>query len=98
MNDELAREGVRKLDFGIGDALYKQRFGDQSWREETVWLFAPTAKGIVLRSILRLSIMLDSAARRILQRVRLVNRLKTIWRRSIAKGETTEADKTGNHT
>ena len=54
MNDELAREGVRKLDFGIGDALYKQRFGDQSWREATVWLFAPTAKGMALRSILRI--------------------------------------------
>lgn len=96
MNDELIREGVRKLDFGLGDAHYKQRFGDQSWRETTVWLFAPTAKGIVLRSTLKLSIMLDSAARRIFQRVGLVDRLKTSWRRRLAKGAT-KADKSENH-
>src|SRR5208337_1917578 len=28
--DELVREGVRKLDFGLGDAFYKQRFGNES--------------------------------------------------------------------
>lgn len=33
MNDELTKEGVRKLDFGIGDAHYKRRFGDRSWRK-----------------------------------------------------------------
>lgn len=96
MNDELAREGIQKLDFGIGDALYKQRFGDQSWRETTVWLFAPTAKGMVLRSLLGLSIMLDNAARRILQRLKLADSLKTRWRRSLINGKT-EADKTENH-
>ena len=30
--DELIREGVRKFDFGLGDAHYKQRYGDESWR------------------------------------------------------------------
>lgn len=95
MADEAALEGVRRLDFGLGDALYKQRFGDQSWREATVWLFAPTVKGMALRSILRLSIMLDKAARLILQRVKLADKLKTRWRRSLAKGEM-ETDKTEN--
>ncbi|MGZ4847130.1 MAG: GNAT family N-acetyltransferase [Halobacteriota archaeon] len=86
MVDELAREGIRKLDFGLGDAPYKQRFGDKSWRETTIWLFAPTVKGLVLRSMLRLSIIIDSTARRILQRVGLVDKLKTLWRRRVAKG------------
>jgi CelD/BcsL family acetyltransferase involved in cellulose biosynthesis len=97
MADEAAREGVRRLDFGLGDAHYKQLFGDQCSREATVWLFAPTVKGMVLRSILRASIMLESAARRILQQLRLVDRLKTRWRRNLAKGET-EADKTEKRT
>lgn len=88
MVDELMREGVRKIDWGLGDAHYKRNFGDLSWQEANVWLFAPTVKGMFLRSILRVSAMLDSAARRILQRLRLADRLKTIWRRSLAKGET----------
>ena len=50
MVDELAREGVRKLDFGLGDALTNNEFGDQSWGEATFRLFAPTAKGIALRT------------------------------------------------
>ncbi len=93
--DELIGEGVRKLDFGLGDALYKRRFGDQSWQEATIWLFAPTGKGIVLRTILRLSLMLDSTGRRILQRIRLVDRLKTVWRRNLVKSSA-EIDKLEN--
>jgi CelD/BcsL family acetyltransferase involved in cellulose biosynthesis len=87
MVDELVREGVRKVDWGLGDAHYKQRFGDVSWREATVWMFAPTAKGMALRSMTGLSILLDSAARRMLQRAKLVDRLKKIWRQSLAKSE-----------
>jgi CelD/BcsL family acetyltransferase involved in cellulose biosynthesis len=87
MVDELAQEeGVLKLDFSLGDAHYKQRFGDQSWQETTICLFAPTAKGLALRSMLRLSIILDSAARQVLQKMKLTDRLKTIWRRRVAKG------------
>jgi hypothetical protein len=84
--DELAREGVRKIDFGGGDAHYKQRFGDESWQEATLWMFAPTAKGLAFRTMLRSCIMLDSAARRILQRVKLIDKLKTKWRRCLTKG------------
>jgi len=97
MADELALEGVRKLDFGLGDAPYKQRFGDHSWREKTVWLFAPTVKGLVLRAMLRLSIMLDSTARQVLQKMGLTDKLKTIWRGRVAKGEI-ETDKSENDT
>jgi hypothetical protein len=97
MVDELAREGIRKLDFGLGDAPYKQRFGDEFWRETTIWLFAPTVKGLALRSIFRLFIMLDSAARQILQKMELTDRLKTIWRRRMVKGEM-ETDKSENDT
>jgi len=84
MNDELAREGVRKLDFGIGDALYKRRFGDQSWREATVWLFAPTTKGLALRSSKGLFATIDNLGRRLTQKIGVLDRLKTGWRRRLA--------------
>ncbi|MEQ1545120.1 GNAT family N-acetyltransferase [Methyloglobulus sp.] len=93
MVDELAQEGgVQKLDFGLGDASYKQRFGDHFWRETTIWLFAPTVKGLILRSMLRIAIIMDSVARQILEKLKLTDRVKTIWRKKVAKGEM-ETDK-----
>ena len=31
---------TRLLDFGFGDAEYKRRFGDRSWYEEDVLIYA----------------------------------------------------------
>ena len=84
MVDELAREGVRKLDFGLGDASYKQRFGEQSFQEAPFRIFAPTAKGLALRSILGATIVLDGAARRLVQGAGGLDWLKTRWRRRLA--------------
>lgn len=83
MVDELAREGVHKLDFGGGDAVYKQRFGDRSWRESTVCLFAPTGKGLFLRSIRSLFFAIDLLGRSMIERMGLLDRLKTGWRRRL---------------
>ncbi|MDE2402257.1 MAG: GNAT family N-acetyltransferase [Burkholderiales bacterium] len=87
MVDELAREGVVRLDFGLGDAQYKERFGDRSWRETPVWLFAPTAKGVTLMLLLKASLLLDGAARRIVARVGLTDKIKSAWRRRLDKGD-----------
>ena len=84
LNDELAKEGVRTLDFGIGDALYKRRFGDRSWQETTVWLFAPTAKGLALRLIMGLLSAVDKFGRNVIQRIGILDQLKTGWRRRLA--------------
>jgi CelD/BcsL family acetyltransferase involved in cellulose biosynthesis len=83
MVDELAQEGVRKLDFGLGDAHYKKRFGDHSWSEATLAMFAPTAKGVTIRSVLGASKVLDDYARRALQKTGVLDKLKTGWRRRL---------------
>jgi CelD/BcsL family acetyltransferase involved in cellulose biosynthesis len=88
MVDELVRERVYKLDFGLGDASYKQRFGDESWRETTIRLFAPTVKGLAIRSILGFSRTLDVAGRHMLGSVGGLDRLKTAWRRRVAPSRT----------
>jgi Acetyltransferase (GNAT) domain len=81
MVDELIKEGVKRLDFGLGDAHYKQRFGDLSWQEQSIWLFAPTAKGFLLRLLLATSNTLDRVARQILQKMNLTDKIKALWRR-----------------
>ncbi|WP_157271640.1 GNAT family N-acetyltransferase [Azohydromonas aeria] len=83
--DELAREGVQRLDFGLGDAYYKERFGSGAWRETSVWLFAPTAKGVLLMAYIRLFAIVEQAARRLVERLGLADRIKNAWRRQRAK-------------
>src|SRR5208337_1250634 len=83
--DELVREGVRKFDFGLGDAHYKQRYGDESWGEANVTMFAPSSKGFALRSVLGFCAMIDGLSRRFLQRTGLLDRVKTGWRKRLAK-------------
>ncbi len=83
MVEELAREGVRKLDFGLGDAVYKQRFGDRSSREATIRVFGPTGKGLVLRFSQGFSNIMDATGRHLLQRLGALDRLKTLWRRRL---------------
>lgn len=86
MIDELVKEGVTKLDFGLGDAFYKERFGDESWQETTLLLFAPGVKGIFLRSSQYCFNAVDNSLRRLLQKTGILNRVKTTLRRLARKG------------
>jgi hypothetical protein len=83
MIDNLIMEGISKLDFGLGDADYKQRFGNSKWRETTIQLFAPTIKGATLRSSLGISKFLDDKGRRLFQNVGLLKKIKAGWRRHL---------------
>ncbi|MBN1974567.1 MAG: GNAT family N-acetyltransferase [Sedimentisphaerales bacterium] len=83
MADELMREGIREFDFGLGDAFYKKRFGDQYWKEATVWHFAPTVKGLALRSYQWIFVTLDTVGRSVLQKLGGIDKLKTRWRRHL---------------
>ena len=84
MYDNLVREGIPLFDFGLGDANYKQRFGDNQWHETTVRLFAPTPRGALVHLALALSDRLDQIGRRIVDHFGVTDRLKTQWRRRIS--------------
>lgn len=85
--DELAKEGVNRLDFGLGDASYKQRFGDRSRRESTVWLFGESARSVALRAYISICRAFDGTLRGIAHKVGLADRLKQAWRRRLANVE-----------
>lgn len=82
--DELVVEKVRRFDFGLGDAHYKQRFGDRCWRELRVQLFASTAKGLALRHYLVVVAGLDRLARQTLKALGSMDLFKQRWRRAVA--------------
>lgn len=83
--DELIHEGVDRVDFGLGDALYKERFGDRSWRETSVWMVAPSAKGVAIMLLLRVAIATDRTMRRVVRQFGLTDRIKAFWRRRTEK-------------
>ncbi len=80
--EDLCRdETARVVDFGIGDADYKERFGTGSWREGNVVIYAPTWRGArinLTRAALETSI---GTAKRIAGDSRLAHRLKRRSRR-----------------
>lgn len=78
--DELVREGIERLDFGLGDAEYKERFGNQLRREADLHLFGKTSKSRLLRNYLRCTNTIEMATRRTLQRSGVFARLKQAWR------------------
>jgi CelD/BcsL family acetyltransferase involved in cellulose biosynthesis len=83
--DGLMREGVQRFDFGLGDAKYKETFGDRAWRETSIWMFAPTFKGACLMALVKSSSVLDVAARRLVERAGLTDKLRSLWRRGSAR-------------
>ena len=83
MADALTREGVKKIDFSFGDAVYKRRYGNQYCREASVRLFAPTAKGFALRSSIGFIGWLDNLGRKLLKQTKMHDILKKQWRRQI---------------
>ena len=74
------REGIERIDFGLGDAEYKDRFADRSRREADLQLFGKTSKSRLLRAYLGCTNTIESVARRALQRSGVFARLKQTWR------------------
>jgi ribosomal protein S18 acetylase RimI-like enzyme len=69
--------GIRYVDFGLGDALYKRKFGTDTWLESSSFLYAPTPRGISV-NMLRMPIVgADRFSRFLLRRLDLEQRIKT---------------------
>ena len=85
MVEQLCSEKVETIDYGLGDALYKQRFGDQCWPEASVRIFSPSLRGIMLNAA---QTCIETPAlwlQLLLKRANLQQRLKTLWRRRLLK-------------
>ena len=90
LTDELAAEGIERLDFGLGDADYKERFGDQSRREADVQLFGRTARGRMLQAYLGGTETFNRVARRTAQRLGVFARIKQAWRARLRNRQAVE--------
>ncbi len=80
MVDELIKEGITKIDFGLGDAFYKQRFGTHNWKEAALTFFAPSAKARFAYALLTSAQATEKYARMAINRMGIVNKVKRLWR------------------
>jgi len=83
--EDLCVQGVTAIDFGFGSAEYKDRFGNCQLMESSVYIFAPTVRGLAL-NLLHTSLGLaDRAARQILERAHLLQTTKRLMRTRAAR-------------
>ncbi len=84
---------LEKVDFGLGAADYKERFGDECWLEKDYYIFAPSLRGVMLNAVVSGGFVAEKAARWLVAKAGPVSRLKQLWRRRLVAGDTkTEAD------
>lgn len=83
--EDFCREGVKAIDFGFGEAEYKERFANRTKIEGSVCIFAPKSKGLLLNAISTSSSALDTLTRKVLDRTKLLPRMKKIWRSRLAR-------------
>ncbi|HEY1276815.1 MAG TPA: GNAT family N-acetyltransferase [Thermoleophilaceae bacterium] len=50
MEDLCADPAVQRLDYGFGDAQYKRSFGDRTWSEADVMIFAPRTRALAVNA------------------------------------------------
>lgn len=86
--DLCQNDAADEIDFGFGDAQYKRDLCDQSWQEASMYVFAPTVRGLVLNAVRTPTILIDRASRKALERTKLLEKVKRAWRNRLRKGET----------
>jgi hypothetical protein len=84
-NGKGREEKVSLIDFGLGDAHYKEVLGDLEWNDASVYIFAPTLKGAGLNVLRIPALLVDRILRRGLERTNLLAKIKRIWRGHLSK-------------
>jgi hypothetical protein len=77
--------GALEIDWGFGDAQYKEMLGTCKWEEASLSIFAPTLKGARLNAIRMPALFVDRILRWGLERTSLIAKIKRIWRDRLSK-------------
>jgi hypothetical protein len=80
IEDAIADPAVQIIDFGPGDAAYKQQFSGESWQERDLVVFAPTLRGLRFNALRTPILGSARLARRALDATRLTDRVRSGWR------------------
>jgi hypothetical protein len=78
--EDLCNAGVREVDFGVGKAEYKERFGNRHLEEASVGIFAPKPKGIALNLARTAAGVIESGLKKALDYFAFLQKIKRYWR------------------
>lgn len=84
---EKSEDRARQIDFGFGDAQYKTVLANEEWQESSIYIFAPSAKGIGINLLRMPTAWLNRWAQEILGKTSLLVKVKRMWRDRIMKPE-----------
>ncbi|HEY4348242.1 MAG TPA: GNAT family N-acetyltransferase [Gaiellaceae bacterium] len=85
IEDACADPALRILDFGPGDAGYKEQFSSESVRERNLVLFAPTFHARRINATRTAILGPARLARRALDATQLTDKVRTGWRRRLRR-------------
>jgi Acetyltransferase (GNAT) domain len=76
---------VKKFDFGIGDARYKEKLSNRQRQEATVYIFAPSIKGVGINALRSGVGLMNHRIKALLRENLLFAKLKRTWRARATK-------------
>lgn len=86
MIEDFCKEGVRAVDFGFGQAEYKDRFSNERAIKAPVYIFSSSLRGLFLNGSRTIANSIDGTLRAMLERTDLLQKMKRLWRaRSVKK-------------
>lgn len=85
------REGITAVDFGPGNAQYKEVLSNQQWSETCIHIFAPSLKGVALNLVRTCVGSVDKALKNTLVRTNLLQKVKRTWRNHVRQREAAQA-------
>lgn len=85
MFEDFCRAGIKEVDFGAGQGMYKERFSNFRLLEASVYLFAPSLKGVLLNAVRTATVLADTTLKKILERTKLLPRIKRLWRDRVSQ-------------
>jgi hypothetical protein len=71
--------GVKKFDFGIGDARYKEEHANRHIQESTVYIFAPTMKALWVNAVRSIAGAINRSAKHFMRTTTLFGKIKRMW-------------------
>ena len=80
------RDGlVTRIDFGLGDASYKERLSNHCYEEAPVYIFAPRIKAVGVNALRSAAGATNRSAKYLLQAMPWLGNVKRKWRAKLAR-------------
>lgn len=85
MSSDPSDGSVARIDFGIGDAFYKERLSNRHHQEAPVYIFAPNIKAVAVNSLRSAVGALNRLAKYSLQTMPWLGNVKRKWRAKLTQ-------------